>query len=54
VPLASMDHQRFSRVGETALSPERTGAWPHIATKEGVHGGTMGSPMLRAARVETA
>ncbi len=35
VPLTSMDHQRFAREGETAFSPERTCAWPHVAAKEG-------------------
>jgi hypothetical protein len=42
--LTRMDNPRFSREGETALSPERSLGWPLVAAKEGVLGGTMGSP----------
>jgi hypothetical protein len=39
-----MDHRHFAREGETALSPKRNLGWPLVAAKEGVRGGTMGSP----------
>jgi hypothetical protein len=39
-----MDRLTPAREGETALSPKRNLEWPLGAAKEGVHGGTMGSP----------
>jgi hypothetical protein len=47
--LALMDRPRWARGGETALSPERKSESPAAAAKEGVRGGTMGSPTLRVA-----
>jgi hypothetical protein len=43
-----MDNPRLSRVGETALSPERSLGWPLVAAKEGVRGGTS-KPRAKAA-----
>jgi hypothetical protein len=42
--LALMDSPGWARGGETALSPERKSESPPAAAKEGVRGGTMGSP----------
>jgi hypothetical protein len=39
-----MDSRRSARGGETALSPERMRGSSRAAKKEGVRGGTMGSP----------
>ena len=47
---AWMDHRHFAREGETALSPKRTIGRPVAAAKEGVRGGTMGSPTLNVCR----
>ena len=44
MPLALMDSRRSAREGETALSPQRKSALAAAAAKEGVSGGTMGSP----------
>jgi hypothetical protein len=41
---ALMDTSRSAREGETTLSPKRRNALPPAAAKEGVRGGTMGSP----------
>jgi nicotinamide-nucleotide amidase len=41
-----MEQHPDARVGETALSPERTSD-PARARKEGAHGGTIGSPIQR-------
>ena len=41
-----MDRGSFAREGETALSPKRNFGWPLVAAKDGVRGGTMGSPTL--------
>ena len=43
-PFPWMDHRHFAREDETAFSPERRIGWPVAAAKEGVRGGTMGSP----------
>jgi hypothetical protein len=42
--LALMDSPRWARGGETALSPERKRESHSATAKEGVRGGTMGSP----------
>jgi CO/xanthine dehydrogenase Mo-binding subunit len=42
--LALMDRPRWARGGETALSPGRKSESPRAGAKEGVRGGTMGSP----------
>jgi len=44
MPLPLMDSPRSARGGETALSPERKSELAPAAAKEGVRGGTMGSP----------
>ena len=46
--IASMDRSPRAREGETALSPKRHLGCKRVAVKEGVRGGTMGSP-TRAA-----
>jgi hypothetical protein len=46
MPLTPMDHVPCARGGETAFSPERRCGSPLAAAKEGVRGGTMGSPTL--------
>jgi hypothetical protein len=42
--IASMDRSPCAREGETALSPKRHLGWKRVGVKEGVRGGTMGSP----------
>ena len=48
--LTQMDKPPFAREGETALSPERSLGWPSVTAKEGVRGGTMGSPTQDSAQ----
>ena len=51
VLFALVGSSRAAREGETALSPERNSASPLVTAKEGVRGGTMGSPTLNLAGV---
>jgi hypothetical protein len=46
MPFRSMGTTPSAREGETALSPTRTLGRPLLAAKEGVRGGTMGTPTL--------
>ena len=49
-PFASMDNPRCERFGETALSPKRNNESPPATAKEGVRGGTTGSPTRNLCR----
>jgi len=51
---SSVKERRYTRVGETALSPKRRSEWPRVAAKEGARGGTMGSPTVNIVKAVLA